>query len=192
MNTTSSLHSVSRKVSVLFGLGLFSTSLLAVVSPANAQYGIEPGFGVDDGSFRRCTEQLLSAKIDQETALNACARAFKPEETSNCVTRIARNTALAPADVLTACRQVRRPLELGNCVVDIRKELESAEEASVLNSCRRSLLPERYASCVVGISEETAIEPNPAMQKCLAAGDFYPAELDPTFLPEESTSLQNQ
>jgi len=178
----SSLHPSIKNVRRFLGLSLVSS--LVFTAPTSAGIVYDPyDYGVDDGSFRRCTTQMLGLKVDVEVATNACARAFKPEELGTCVERIGQGSSLAIADVLNACRKVRRPLELSNCVVDIRREFAGAEAADVLGNCRRSLLPERYAKCVVGISTAAKLEVTPAMQKCLAAGDYYPTELDPTFIP---------
>lgn len=183
VNMRSSLHSSIKNVRRFLGLGLVSSLLLAAL-PTSARVIYNPyDYGVDDGSFRRCTNQMVGLKVEPEVAATACSRAIKPEELGICVERIGRSSSLAIADVLNACRRVRRPIELSNCVVDIRRELTGAEAADVLGNCRRSLLPERYAKCVVGISAAAKLEVTPAMQKCLAAGDYYPPEVEPTFIP---------
>jgi hypothetical protein len=179
----SSLHPSTKNVRRFLGLGLVSSWLLAAV-PTSAGIIYDPfDYGVDDGSFRRCTTQILGLKVDPEVATTACSRAIRPEELGTCVERIGTGSSLAIADVLNACRKVRRPLELSNCVVDIRRQITGAETANVLGNCRRSLLPERYAKCVVGITTAAKLEVTPAMQRCLAAGDYYPPELEPTFIP---------
>ncbi len=183
MNTIPSLHFIRKKAGTWVSLGLLSSSLLTFSSAASANYGIESVFDLDDGSFRECTRQLVRANVEVETATSVCAKSFKPERISTCVAQIAKDSPLAIADILSACQKVRRPLELSSCVVDIRKQLAGAEPADVLGFCRRSLLPRRYARCVVGITADTQLEAAPAMQKCLAAGDYFPAELDPTFIP---------
>jgi hypothetical protein len=138
--------------------------------------------------YEACTSTLLGLKISSEEASSACAKAFLPNDLATCVSTITAGNPTPIADVLSACRKVRRPIELSNCVVDIRKDLSGASAPEVLGYCRRSLLPERYASCVLGISSATKFSPSQSMATCINAGDYYPAELEPTFIPYQASS----
>lgn len=172
-------------------LGTLGTAVAA--SAASAQPVLIPGPSADDsaGDYERCVSTLLNQKIGNEDASTACARAFNPEDLPRCVERVSRDNGVPIADTLSACRRVRRPVELASCYVDIRRVVENASAADVLGYCRRSLLPERYSNCVLGVNRSAKTAAPQVLQTCIAAGDFYPAELDPTFIPYSTTGDTN-
>lgn len=132
--------------------------------------------------FNSCTSRLVGLQISPEEAADACSRALKPNDISDCVSRISRNSPIAAGAALEACRQVRQPIEMAKCVIDVRGQVSTAVDNTVLDYCRRSLLPDRYASCVTGVSRGAKIAAAPALESCIDAYDF-PREIDPTFIP---------
>ncbi|HEY9618627.1 MAG TPA: hypothetical protein V6C64_17415 [Microcoleaceae cyanobacterium] len=147
--------------------------LVAVTLP------LDPAIAND---FDGCTSRLVGLQISPEEAADACSRALKPDDVSDCVNRISRNSPIGAGAALEACRQVRQPVAMSKCVIDVRSRVSTAIDDTVLDYCRRSLLPERYASCVTGVSRGAKIAAAPALDACIDAYDF-PREVDPTFIP---------
>lgn len=150
--------------------------MTAIASPA--------AFAANDSQddFRRCTSTLAKLDLPQEEVLYACSRSLQPEHLWKCVERVNRK-GYAPDAALNACRQVREPQAMAACVVGIRDRLKDSVADEVLDNCRRSLLPVRYADCVVGTHRgEASLTPIAAMTACNDA-DYFPREVDPTFIP---------
>jgi hypothetical protein len=168
------------------GMAVFGSLLtLSPVAPAIA-VGF-PAIPAKDSrdDYRRCVRQLVDLKLPQEDAIDACGRSLTPEYLATCTVRISRRE-YAPVDALNACRQVRRPEDLAHCVADIRGTLKTLEAADVLDNCRRSLLPIRYSDCVIGMSRvASAIAPT-VLSKCIDT-QYFPREVDPTFIPYSTT-----
>lgn len=133
--------------------------------------------------FRNCINRMLDNGVTSDNASRACAQALVPEELSDCVADVRRQTQINSEEILFACDRVRRPLDLASCVVDIDRNFlrsftpETPEERgnttlarTALDNCRRSLLPARYSQCVIGFGR-TAESPTPdkAMEVCISA-----------------------
>ncbi|MGI0487280.1 hypothetical protein ACN4EK_17695 [Pantanalinema rosaneae CENA516] len=160
-----------------FSRGLAGFSIMAGLFAVT--FPLDPAIAND---FDSCTNRLVGLQIAPEAAADACSRALRPNDISDCVSRISRNSPIAAGAALEACRQVRRPVEMARCVLDVRGQVSTALDDTVLDYCRRSLLPDRYASCVTGVSRGAKIAAAPALEACIDAYDF-PREVDPTFIP---------
>ncbi len=117
--------------------------------------------------FEICIKELTETGLSAENSAQACAKAFKPEELSDCVKRVNYYTAVNPENVVDNCFSVRRPEELAECVVDIRKETENTDPVAVIDYCRRSLLPKRFAQCVLSVHTQGNISANESLDLCI-------------------------
>ncbi|MGL5081018.1 MAG: hypothetical protein ACRC8A_05975 [Microcoleaceae cyanobacterium] len=120
-----------------------------------------------DQDYATCATNLTAVGLSSELAAKACAGMVRPQNLSQCVTRISQDAAIAPEEALASCVSVRRPEELAICVVNITQEGGDVNSSTVLNSCRRSLLPERHAFCVLGLTRGGGIAVDQALGTCL-------------------------
>ncbi|HEY9860694.1 MAG TPA: hypothetical protein V6D16_14385 [Candidatus Obscuribacterales bacterium] len=144
-------------------------------------------FQTQGNEYETCAANLLDVGIEAPIVAEACADVLRPQDLSDCVVRINRQTSVTALEALLTCRQVRRPLELASCVVDINRETENPALPEVLDTCRRSLLPKRFAECVVGLSRRIDdLIPTNAMTTCIDASD-PPSDFAPNFIPQNAT-----
>lgn len=137
---------------------------------------------INTNEYKRCAADLDGLELTDEAIAEACASALHPNELSNCVVRIDRETTVTAETALAGCKRDRRPEDLAVCVVDIDRLGNGNLGDAALDYCRRSLLPLAFADCVTGLDSEIAsIEPLPAMDICIAADD-RPVEYLPDFV----------
>lgn len=143
---------------------------------------LSPAPAAARNDYNRCAAELLDRQLPPETVALACASALRPEELSECVVEIDRNTDILAEDALNRCQQVRRPLELATCVVDISDDSTEGEAPLILDFCRRSLLPAKFSRCVVGLQNQIDLVTSQAMSVCIDTRDRVGSPL-PNFIP---------
>lgn len=153
---------------------IVATSLMAVSLPL----GVAPA---QANSYQSCSNRLLDAGLNAETAALACAQALHPDDLSRCVVDITSETTLAPDSVLSACGRDRRPQEVASCVNNLHNALGGGDTSLVLQNCRLSILPLKYSECVSGLSEAVELASEQVLNTCIAAG-YQPRDVAPTFI----------